>query len=151
MIKGIGIALRGFGKAFDDFQRANRRQALGLPRKTFAQRMRENKKRAKKKLAKLKKKRERQTMGIFGIALRGFGKALKQKKTKPKVKEQLKTFKQASDKIKMDNETKKILKDVRSASERAKKFSKDFMKQSYSKSKVNKYLTKEYKKQQRKP
>ena len=35
MIKGIGIALRGFGRAFDDFQRANRRQALGLPRKTF--------------------------------------------------------------------------------------------------------------------
>ena len=66
-------------------------------------------------------------------------------------KKRLQTFKQASDKIKMDQDTKKILKDVRSASERAKKFSKDFMKQSYSKSKVNKYLTKEYKKQQRKP
>jgi len=88
-------------------------------------------------------------MGIFGIAKRGFG--MLKKGTKPKIKEQLKVFKQASDKIKMDNETKKILKDVRSASERAKKFSKDFMKQSYSKSKVNKYLTKEYKKQQRKP
>ena len=57
MIRGIGIALRGFGRAFDDFQRANRRQALGLPRKTFAQKIRENKKRAKKKLEKLKKKR----------------------------------------------------------------------------------------------
>ena len=86
---------------------------------------------------------------VFGIAKRGFGMLKKSKK--PKISEQLKVFKQASDKIKMDNETKKILKDVRSASERAKKFSKDFMKQSYSKSKVNKYLTKEYKKQQRKP
>ncbi len=57
MIKGIGIALRGFGRAFDDFQRANRRQALGLPRKTFTKKMLENKKRVKKKLAKLKKKR----------------------------------------------------------------------------------------------
>tara|TARA_B100000073_G_C23257900_1_gene381162 strand:- start:101 stop:364 length:264 start_codon:yes stop_codon:yes gene_type:complete len=86
---------------------------------------------------------------VFGIAKRGFGMLKKSKK--PKISEQLKVFKQASDKIKMDNETKKILKDVRSASERAKKFSKDFMKQSYSKSKVNKYLTEEYKKQQRKP
>ena len=91
-------------------------------------------------------------MGIFGAALRGFGKALsKNKKKGIDPKKRLKTFKQASDKIKMDQDTKKILKDVRSASERAKKFSKNFMKQSYSKSKVNKYLTKEYKKQQRKP
>ena len=91
-----------------------------------------------------------QIMSIFGRALRGFGMLGKSKKgINPK--ERLKTFKQASDKIKMDQDTKKILKDVRSASERAKKFSKNFMKQSYSKSKVNKYLTKEYKKQQRKP
>ena len=57
MIRGIGIALRGFGKALSDYQRANRRQALGLPRKTFTKKMLENKKRAKKKLEKLKKKR----------------------------------------------------------------------------------------------
>ena len=89
-------------------------------------------------------------MGIFGAALRGFGMLGKSRKgINPK--KRLQTFKQASDKIKMDQDTKKILKDVRSASERAKKFSKDFMKQSYSKSKVNKYLTEEYKKQQRKP
>ena len=145
----FGIALRGFGKAFDDFQRANRRQALGLPRKTFTKKMLENKKRAKKKLAKLKKKRERQTMGsIFGAALRGLG-MLGKKGVKPRTR--LDTFKKASKKQKLKADIKKLDRDMKSASERAEKFSKDFMKQSYSKSKVNKYLTKEYKKQQRKP
>ena len=148
MIRGIGIALRGFGKAFDDFQRANRRQALGLPRKTFTKRMLENKKRAKKKLAKLKKKRGDQIMGIFGAALRGFG-MLGKKGVKPKTR--LDTFKKASKKQKLKADIKKLDRDMKSASERAQKFSKNFMKQSYSKSKVNKYLTEEYKKQQRKP
>ena len=148
MIRGIGIALRGFGKAFDDFQRANRRQALGLPRKTFTKKMLENKKRAKKKLAKLKKKRGDQIMGIFGAALRGFG-MLGKKGVKPKTR--LETFKKASKKQKLKSDIKKLDRDMKSASERAEKFSKNFMKQSYSKSKVNKYLTEEYKKQQRKP
>ena len=68
-------------------------------------------------------------MGIFGAALQGFGKALsKNKKKSIDPKKRLKTFKQASDKIKMDQDTKKILKDVRSASERAKKFSKKNLK-----------------------
>ena len=148
MIRGIGIALRGFGRAFDDFQRANRRQALGLPRKTFTKKMLENKKRAKKKLAKLKKKRGDQIMGIFGAALRGFG-MLGKKGVKPKTR--LETFKKASKKQKLKSDIKKLDRDMKSASERAEKFSKNFMKQSYSKSKVNKYLTEEYKKQQRKP
>ena len=148
MIKGIGIALRGFGRAFDDFQRANRRQALGLPRKTFTKKMLENKKRAKKKLAKLKKKRGDQIMGIFGAALRGFG-MLGKKGVKPKTR--LETFKKASKKQKLKSDIKKLDRDMKSASERAEKFSKNFMKQSYSKSKVNKFLTEEYKKQQRKP
>ncbi len=148
MIKGIGIALRGFGRAFDDFQRANRRQALGLPRKTFTKKMLENKKRAKKKLAKLKKKRGDQIMGIFGAALRGFG-MLGKKGVKPKTR--LDTFKKASKKQKLKADIKKLDRDMKSASERDQKFSKNFMKQSYSKSKVNKYLTEEYKKQQRKP
>ena len=90
-------------------------------------------------------------MGIFGIALRGFGKALKQKKTKPNLSKKLKTFKAASDKQKLKSDVKKLDKDFKKASERAEKFSKTLMKQDYSKSAVNKYLTKEYKKQQRKP
>jgi hypothetical protein len=48
MIRGVGIALRGLGKALSNYQRGNRRQSLGLPRKTFTQRMLENKKRVKK-------------------------------------------------------------------------------------------------------
>ena len=89
-------------------------------------------------------------MSIFGRALRGFGMLGKSKKgINPK--ERLKTFKQASEKQKLKSDVKKLDRDMKSASERAKKFSKNFMKQSYSKSKVNKYLTKEYKKQQRKP
>jgi len=91
-------------------------------------------------------------MGIFGIALRGFGKALgKSKKKGVDPKKRLKTFKAASDKQKLKSDVKKLDRDFKSASERAEKFSKTLMKQDYSKSAVNKYLTKEYKKQQRKP
>ena len=52
---GVGIALRGFGKAVKNFIRAEKRQALGLPRKTYTQRMLERKARGKK-LAVPKKK-----------------------------------------------------------------------------------------------
>ena len=45
---GVGIAIKGFGKALKAYQRANRRQRLGLPRKTYTQRMLEAKKRGKK-------------------------------------------------------------------------------------------------------
>jgi len=85
---------------------------------------------------------------IFGVALRGLG-LLGKKGVKPKTR--LDAFKKASKKQKLKSDIKKLDRDMKSASERAEKFSKDFMKQSYSKSKVNKYLTKEYKKQQRKP
>ena len=54
---GVGIALRGFGKAVKNFIRAEKRQALGLPKKTYTERMLENKARAKKKLANRKKSR----------------------------------------------------------------------------------------------
>ena len=54
---GVGIALRGFGKAVKNFVRAEKRQALGLPRKTYTQKMLERKARAKKKLANRKKAR----------------------------------------------------------------------------------------------
>ena len=54
---GVGIALRGFGKALKNFVRAEKRQALGLPRKTYTQKMLERKARAKKKLANRKKAR----------------------------------------------------------------------------------------------
>ena len=91
-------------------------------------------------------------MGIFGAALRGFCKALsKNKKKGIDPKKRLKTFKAASDKQKLKSNVKKLDKDFKKASERAEKFSKSLMKQDYSKSAVNKYLTKEYKKQQRKP
>ena len=103
-------------------------------------------------------------MGIFGAALRGFGKALKSSKRKARrkrlglpaetnkqIRTRLKTFKAASDKQKLKSDVKKLDKDFKKASERAEKFSKTLMKQDYSKSAVNKYLTKEYKKQQRKP
>jgi hypothetical protein len=84
-------------------------------------------------------------MGIFGAALRGFG-MLGKKGVKPKTR-----LEKASKKQKLKSDIKKLDRDMKSASERAEKFSKNFMKQSYSKSKVNKYLTEEYKKQQRKP
>ena len=89
-------------------------------------------------------------MGIFGIAKKGFG-LLKKSKKGIDPKKRLQTFKKASKKQKLKADIKKLDRDMKSASERAEKFSKDFMKQSYSKSKVNKYLTEEYKKQQRKP
>ena len=54
---GVGIALRGFGKAVKNFVRAEKRQALGLPRKTYTQKMLEAKKRAKKRLENRKKSR----------------------------------------------------------------------------------------------
>tara|TARA_R100000655_G_scaffold61019_1_gene99389 strand:- start:11 stop:328 length:318 start_codon:yes stop_codon:yes gene_type:complete len=105
-------------------------------------------------------------MGIFGAALRGFG-MLGKKGVKPKTR--LDTFKKASKKSKkiqkskrIQRELKETLDSVSEASKRAAVFSrffepkktstkKDFMKQPYSKSKINKYLTAEYKKQQRKP
>ena len=54
---GVGIALRGFGKALSTIARRQRRQRLGLPKKTYTERMLENKARAKKKLANRKKSR----------------------------------------------------------------------------------------------
>ena len=89
-------------------------------------------------------------MGIFGIAKKGFG-LLKKSKKGIDPKKRLKTFKKASEKQKLKSDVKKLDKDFKKASERAEKFSKSLMKQNYSKSAVNKYLTKEYKKQQRKP
>ena len=49
--------MRGFGKALSTFARRQRRQRLGLPKKTYTERMRENKARAKKKLENRKKAR----------------------------------------------------------------------------------------------
>jgi len=46
---GVGIALRGFGKALKAYQRANRRQRLGLPRETNIQRFKRIKKAGQKK------------------------------------------------------------------------------------------------------
>ena len=54
---GVGIALRGFGKALSTFARRQRRQRLGLPKKTYTERMIQNKARAKKKLADRKRAR----------------------------------------------------------------------------------------------
>ena len=54
---GVGIALRGFGKALSTIARRQRRHILGLPKKTYTERMLENKARAKKKLANRKKSR----------------------------------------------------------------------------------------------
>ena len=45
---GVGVALRGFGKALKTFARRERRQRLGLPRKTYTERMLERKARVKK-------------------------------------------------------------------------------------------------------
>ena len=68
-------------------------------------------------------------MGIFGIALRGFGKALgKSKKKGINPKKRLETFKKASEKQKLKSDVKKLDKDFKSASERAEKFSKDIKK-----------------------
>ena len=89
-------------------------------------------------------------MGIFGIAKKGFG-LLKKSKKGIDPNKRLQTFKKASEKQKVKSDVKKLVKDIKAADERITKFTDDFMKKSYSKSKVNKYLTKEYKKQQRKP
>ena len=89
-------------------------------------------------------------MGIFGIAKKGFG-LLKKSKKGIDPKKRLQTFKKASEKQKVKSDVKKLVKDIKAADERITKFTDDFMKKSYSKSKVNKYLTKEYKKQQKKP
>ncbi len=92
-------------------------------------------------------------MSIVGAALRGFGKALSRgskNKTKSKFEARRKTLRGASSKNKLDQDLKKTVKGVKEASERAEKFSKTLMKQDYSKSAVNKYLTKEYKKMKKK-
>jgi|9_EtaG_2_1085328.scaffolds.fasta_scaffold173901_2 Sec-independent protein translocase protein TatA len=46
--QGIGIAIRGIGKALKAYKRANRRQKLGLPRETYLQRMKRTKKAGQK-------------------------------------------------------------------------------------------------------
>ena len=51
---GVGIALRGFGKAISAYQRANRRQRLGLPRETNIQRFKRIKKAGQKRADKRK-------------------------------------------------------------------------------------------------
>ena len=64
-------------------------------------------------------------MGIFGVAKRGFG-LLKKSKKGVDPKKRLKTFKQASAKAGREQTLKKfkrMTKDFKSASERAKKFS----------------------------
>jgi len=93
---------------------------------------------------------------VFGIAKRGFGMLKKSKK--PKISEQLKVFKKASEKNKIKQTNKKTMRTlgemvnkIKESDKRITKLSENFMKEPYSKSKVNKYLTKEYKKQQRKP
>jgi len=93
---------------------------------------------------------------VFGIAKRGFGMLKKSKK--PKISEQLKVFKKASEKNKVKQINKKTMRTlgemvnkIKESDKRITKLSENFMKEPYSKSKVNKYLTKEYKKQQRKP
>ena len=93
---------------------------------------------------------------VFGIAKRGFGMLKKSKK--PKISEQLKVFKKASEKNKIKQTNKKTMRTlgemvnkIKESDKRITKLSENFMKEPYSKSKVNKYLTKEYKKTQRKP
>ena len=41
---GVGIAIKGFGKALKAYKRANRRKRLGLPKKTFMERQKSAKK-----------------------------------------------------------------------------------------------------------
>ena len=93
---------------------------------------------------------------VFGIAKRGFGMLKKSKK--PKISEQLKVFKKASEKNKVKQINKKTMRTlgemvnkIKESDKRITNLSENFMKEPYSKSKVNKYLTKEYKKTQRKP
>ena len=63
-------------------------------------------------------------MSIFGLAKKGFG-MLKKKPSSAKDKflTKRKVFRGASDRNKMDQDTKKIVKDFNKASERIKKFS----------------------------
>ena len=49
LIRGAGIAIKGLGKAFKAYKRANRRQSLGLPRETNMQRMKRIKKAGQKR------------------------------------------------------------------------------------------------------
>jgi len=86
---------------------------------------------------------------IFGIAKRGFG--MLKKGSKPKIKEQLKVFKQASEKNKIRQINKKTMRTLGEEVEKFRKTSEKALKKPYSDSAVNKYLTKEYKKTQRKP
>jgi len=70
-------------------------------------------------------------MSIFGVALRGFGKALikKSKNTaKKKFDAKRSTFKAASEKNKLNQDVSKTVKDFKSASERALEFSKKLKK-----------------------
>ena len=103
---------------------------------------------------------------VFGIAKRGFGMLKKSKK--PKISEQLKVFKKASEKNKIKQTNKKTMRTlgemvdkIKASDKRITKLMRDkelkemgknlALKKPYSDSAVNKYLTKEYKKQQRKP
>ena len=94
---------------------------------------------------------------VFGIAKRGFGMLKKSKK--PKISEQLKVFKKASEKNKIKQTNKKTMRTlgemvnkIKASDKRITKLMRDKeLKKPYSDSAVNKYLTKEYKKQQRKP
>ena len=103
---------------------------------------------------------------VFGIAKRGFGMLKKSKK--PKISEQLKVFKKASEKNKIKQTNKKSMRTlgemvdkIKASDKRITKLMRDkelkemgknlALKKPYSDSAVNKYLTKEYKKQQRKP
>ena len=70
-------------------------------------------------------------MSIFGVALRGFGKALLKKgknTAKKKFDSKLSAFKSASDKNAVEQTVKKIDKKYKKASERALEFSKKFKK-----------------------
>jgi hypothetical protein len=74
---------------------------------------------------------------VIGIALRGLGKALLKKGLKKRGKDAASTFMKrrkvlrgASAKNKLDQDVKKTVKDVKKASERADKFSKDLKKKS---------------------
>ena len=65
-------------------------------------------------------------MGVFGAAKRGFGLLKKSKQSGPNYKKRLETFKKASQKADREQTLKKfkrMTKDFKSASERAKKFS----------------------------
>ena len=53
-VRGAGVALRGIGKALSAYQRANRRQRLGLPRETNIQRFKRIKKAGQRKADKRK-------------------------------------------------------------------------------------------------